>query len=124
MTTEEFDDEAFGDLLKRIARTPDVSALCREVRPGTELLGRFVVGRQLGAGGMGRVFAAFDRQRQTNVALKMLGVLTPQSIVALRREFRCVAELAHPNLVRLYELFSDDEEWFFSMELLEGRTLS
>lgn len=124
MTTEEFDDEVFGDLLKSIARTPDVSALCREVRPGTELLGRFVVGRQLGAGGMGRVFAAFDRQRQTNVALKLLGVLTPHSIVALRREFRCVAELAHPNLVRLYELFSDGDEWFFSMELLDGRTVN
>ncbi len=53
----------------------------------------------------------------------MLGVLTPHSIVALKREFRVAAELVHPNLVRLYELFSDGDEWFFAMELLDGVTL-
>src|SRR5688500_13077890 len=123
MTTEDLEDAAFNELLRSVSRTPDVSALRREVGPGSELLGRFVIGRQLGEGGMGRVFAAFDRVRQTQVAIKMLGVLTPRSIVTIKREFRVAAELRHPNLVRLHELFSDGEEWFFAMDLLEGTTL-
>lgn len=123
MTTEDIEDAAFNELLRSVSRTPDVSALRRDIGPGSELLGRFVIGRQLGEGGMGRVFAAFDRVRQTQVAIKMLGVLTPRSIVTIKREFRVAAELRHPNLVRLHELFSDGEEWFFAMDLLEGTTL-
>lgn len=123
MKREDSEDEAFDELLRSVARTPDVAALRRDFGAGSELVNRFVIGRQLGEGGMGRVFAAFDRQRQVKVAIKTLGVLTPHSIVALKREFRSAAELSHPNLVRLHELFNDSEEWFFSMELLEGRTL-
>jgi eukaryotic-like serine/threonine-protein kinase len=123
MTTEDLEDAAFNELLRSVSRTPDVSALRRELGPGSELLGRFVMGRQLGEGGMGRVFAAFDRVRQTQVAIKMLGVLTPRSIVTIKREFRVAAELRHPNLVRLHELFNDGEDWFFAMDLLEGTTL-
>lgn len=123
MTTEDIEDAAFNELLRSVSRTPDVSALRRDIGPGSELLGRFVIGRQLGEGGMGRVFAAFDRVRQTHVAIKMLGVLTPRSIVTIKREFRVAAELRHPNLVRLHELFSDGEEWFFAMDLLEGAML-
>lgn len=117
------EDDAFTKLLRSVARTPDIAELRRDIGPGAELLGRFVIGRQLGEGGMGKVFAAFDRQRQVKVAIKTLGVLTPHSVVALKSEFRSVAELNHPNLVRLHELFDDADDWFFSMELLEGATL-
>ena len=81
MKSEDSEDDAFDALLRSVARTPDVSALRRDLGAGSELLGRFVIGRQLGEGGMGRVFAAFDRQRQVKVAIKTLGVLTPHSIV-------------------------------------------
>ena len=73
MIGEKDEDDAFEELLKSVARTPDVSALRRELVPGSELLGRFVTGRQLGEGGMGRVFAAFDRERQAKVGINLLG---------------------------------------------------
>src|SRR5262249_40431214 len=38
-------------------------------------------------------------------------------------EFRTAAELVHPNLVRLHELFSDGAEWFFTMDFVDGVTL-
>src|SRR5205814_9294437 len=37
-----------------------------------------------------------------------------------KREFRSLAELLHPNLVRLYELVAVDQTWFFTMELIDG----
>jgi hypothetical protein len=95
----------------------------REIRAGVTLAGRFEIGRRLGAGGMGQVFAAFDRTRQTRVAVKILGRLTPRSIRELKREFRAASEIVHPNLVPLHQLFCDDVEWLFSMDLVEGVSL-
>jgi tetratricopeptide (TPR) repeat protein len=82
---------------------------------------RFEVLRVLGAGGMGVVYEAFDRERQVRVALKTIRSVNPQAIYYLKREFRAVADLVHPNLVRLHELIFDDARWFFTMELIDGR---
>ena len=92
----------------------------RKFTPGLELGGRFRLNRSLGSGGMGQVFAAFDRVRQVDVAVKLLDGRTPRSIGDLKREFRAAAELVHPNLVRLHELCCDGPDWYFSMDLVEG----
>jgi hypothetical protein len=92
----------------------------RKFEAGVELGGRFLLNRSLGAGGMGQVFAAFDRVRQAEVAVKLLGAWAARSIGDLKREFRAAAELVHPNLVRLHELCSDGPDWYFSMDLVEG----
>ena len=115
--------EDFEELLRRLAEAP-ASDLPSHVRPGVVLAERLEVEQQLGVGGMGRVFAAYDRVRRGKVAVKVLGCLSPQSITQLKREFRAVAELVHPNLVRCHELFSDGFEWFFTMDLIDGLGLS
>jgi eukaryotic-like serine/threonine-protein kinase len=115
-------DEA-REAVARGPSEPPVGPLRRAVQPGVLLADRFEVIDKLGAGGMGQVFAAFDRTRQTRVAIKIIGRLTPRSIQELKREFRAASELVHPNLVPLHQLFCDDVEWLFSMDLVEGVTL-
>jgi serine/threonine protein kinase/tetratricopeptide (TPR) repeat protein len=84
---------------------------------------RFTVRRRLGAGGMGVVYEAYDREQQISLALKTLRQPSPDAVLRLKNEFRALQDIQHPNLVHLGELFEDDGVWFFTMELVRGTTL-
>lgn len=82
---------------------------------------RFEPTAVLGTGGFGTVYRVFDRERNTPAALKILRERNSQVLYRFKHEFRTLATLRHPNLLRLYELFADDGRWYFTMELLEGQ---
>jgi len=87
---------------------------------GQALTERFEIRRRLGAGGMGEVFEAFDRERRERVALKTLSNADPHTLTRFKREFRVLQTISHHNLVALGELVRDEDRWFFTMELVEG----
>jgi serine/threonine protein kinase len=82
---------------------------------------RFEIVRRIGQGGMGIVYEAIDRERGgARVAVKTLRNANAEHLLRLKREFRVMQEVQHPNLVALRELVCEDERWFLAMDLVEG----
>jgi serine/threonine protein kinase/tetratricopeptide (TPR) repeat protein len=69
---------------------------------------------------MGAVYEVHDHLRNEKVALKVLSHIDPLRLQMFKQEFRGLADIVHPGLVRLYELFGEDGRWFFTMELVNG----
>ncbi|MEZ6185129.1 MAG: protein kinase [Planctomycetota bacterium] len=94
--------------------------------PG-DAVGRYVLREELGRGGMGQVFRAFDPDLGRDVALKLIRVEygQEQAVVGrFLREAHLTARLQHPGIVPVYELGrSVHGSLYYSMRLVRGHTL-
>lgn len=94
---------------------------------GRVVFQRFKLDRILGAGGMGVVWLARDEKLGESVALKFVPNLirwNRRGLEQLRREARTARNLAHPNIVRVYDVFEDSEFAAIAMEYVEGHSLA
>jgi tetratricopeptide (TPR) repeat protein len=91
--------------------------------PLQTLAPRFSRLRRLGEGGFGVVYEAHDDRFGDVVAVKLLRRDHASAIYRFKREFRSLADVVHPNLVRLYELVADEHALYFTMELVDGTDL-
>ena len=80
----------------------------------------------LGRGGMGMVYRALDTRRNESVALKVVRddhLKDSKIIRRFEREFKSLAEIDHPNVIRTYEVGKFDDRSFYSMEYVEGQSI-
>ena len=84
---------------------------------------RYQVKGELGGGGMGDVYRVWDRDTNRDLAAKILKFTYPRALHYFKREFRAVASLSHPNLVALYDLHFEGEDYFYTMEYVDGTDL-
>src|SRR6185503_20910129 len=82
---------------------------------------RYVVERMIGRGGMGTVYLARDTSLGRAVALKLHR--TGSGHERLYREAVAMAQLAHPNVVTVFEVGTVDDQLFVAMEYIRGATL-
>ncbi|HKY92745.1 MAG TPA: protein kinase, partial [Nevskiaceae bacterium] len=125
-------NSASGISARSWERLSQISAPAQEVGPGTRLKDRFVLEQEIGRGGMGVVYLATDerkveaRDRNPRVAVKVLNDefrRHPDSLIALQRESRKAQQLAHDNIVRVYDFDKDGAVVFMTMEYVDGSDL-
>ncbi len=95
--------------------------------PSDDQTGKYIVEREIGRGGMGQVYLAFDRDLRRSIAVKVLQdkfLKDPDKLTRFLEEAQITGQLEHPGIPPIHELsVSDDQQVFFTMKLLKGRTL-
>src|SRR5262245_46412017 len=104
--------------------TPAAPGFGRPVEPGeVGTLGPYRVVKQLGSGGMGAVYAAFDTRISRRLALKVMlpeFVTHPAAKERFLREARAAAQISHDNVVTVYEADESGGVPYIAMQFLQG----
>jgi tetratricopeptide (TPR) repeat protein len=92
-------------------------------------LGRYVIEEQVGEGGMGIVYAAYDPELHRRVAIKLLqpeltgGGSRTDGRARLLREAQAMARLSHPNVIHVYDVGTFEDHVFLALEFIDGQHL-
>jgi TolB-like protein len=89
-------------------------------------LSHYEIGSQLGAGGMGEVYLAFDTRLDRTVALKILPADVASNQQRVRRflqEAKAASALNHPHIITIHEVGEADSTYFIATEFIDGLTL-
>lgn len=121
-------DVRVSDGLWTLLRRRRDEPFCADGSPPGKAAGhRYLVGRELGRGGMGIVFEGWDAQLQRSVAIKIMDQSQQGRPAGLRwffREARLASQLQHPGIVAIHEFdLTSQGQAFIVMQLLTGQTL-
>lgn len=109
------------------AVTAILSPLPSEAPSPPPVLIGYEIFEEIGRGGMGIVYKAWQRPLNRPVAIKMVlleASAKPEILIRFRQEAELAARLVHPNIVQVHEISHQEQTSFLVMELVEGGTLS
>ncbi|HXY69000.1 MAG TPA: response regulator, partial [Gemmatimonadales bacterium] len=111
----------------RPAAAAEEAAAATTLQPGQQFAGRYEIVRAIGAGGMGAVYLAHDRELGEDVAIKTLHaelVGSDETATArLKAETRLARKISHRNVVRTHDFGVCDGVCYVTMEFVEGMTV-
>ncbi len=102
------------------------SAFAPRIQTGTILGDRFEIRSELGSGSVGTCYAAYDRNREQEVCLKVIHpalLKDPNAEAAFLSAAKIACDLRYPGIVNVYDIHREGDLFFISMELLRGKTL-
>ncbi len=128
VTTPSIDLAAFRTAWEQVVRERGETATLPATAGGPiasrEAFGRYRIVAELGRGGMGVVYRAWDPTLGREVALKRMKGDDPSLVARFLREAQAAARVRHPGVVAVHDFGEVDGEPFFTMELVDGRSLS
>ncbi len=93
-------------------------------KPDAPLTGGYSLVREIARGGMGQIYFGEDPQLERQVAVKVSSISEDGEDPRFSKEAKVLAQLAHPNIVPIYNIGVDAQNRpFYSMKLIKGRTL-
>src|SRR4030042_5444174 len=107
-----------------VTRTLEISI--DELTRGILFVGRYEIIEELGAGGMGKVYGAFDKKIEEEVALKLLKpeiAADRKTIERFRNELKFARKIRHASVCGMFDLGEEGESLFISMEYVRGEDL-
>lgn len=125
MTSSPNDNETTPESIGSDALRASLFSKLFDKKAETVSVGRYRILDEIGAGGMGQVFSAYDEELDRKVAIKVVhGASTSQQAKGrLRREAQALGRLAHPNVVTVHEIGEHNGQVFIAMEFVRGETL-
>jgi serine/threonine protein kinase/tetratricopeptide (TPR) repeat protein len=106
--------------------TETIKTPLKELTRGTTFARRYDVIEELGKGGMGKVYRAFDTKIDEEVALKLIKTeiaTDRETIKRFSNELKLARKIAHRNVGKMYELMEDEGTYFITMEYVPGENL-
>jgi len=107
-------------------QTATIQAPFRDLPVGGTFAGRYQVVEELGRGGMGRVYKAYDTEIKEHVALKVLRAeiaADESTIERFRNELRFARRISHRNVCRMFDLGKAEDTAYITMEFVSGEDL-
>jgi serine/threonine protein kinase/tetratricopeptide (TPR) repeat protein len=114
------------DLKDKVFVTQTLEMSADELGRGTVFAGRYEIIEELGAGGMGKIYRAFDRKVEEEVALKLLlpEIAADRRIIErFRNELKIARKITHPNVCRMHDLNEEGRTLYITMEYVRGEDL-
>ncbi|MBV1861768.1 MAG: serine/threonine protein kinase, partial [Nannocystaceae bacterium] len=113
--------------METFTETPFEESSAEAAGPVPGRLGRFALLRELGSGGMGVVYAAYDERLDRKVAIKLLHASATgesEGRARLVREAQAMAKVAHPNVAHVYEVAQQGHRVYVVMQFIDGVDLA
>lgn len=106
--------------------TKTLVAPSKNLDAGSVFAGRYLILEELGKGGMGSVYKAFDKEVEEKIALKMIKpeIATDEKVIQrFRNELKIARKISHKNVCRMFDLGREGNTYYIAMEYVSGEDL-